>query len=60
MNEVTLEKMGRLRLYGMQSSFRAILESKTSGQFTIDQMLATLVEAEWEEQENRRTGKRTG
>ena len=34
MNEVTLEKMGRLRLYGMQSSFRAILESKTSGQFT--------------------------
>ena len=55
MNEVTLEKMGRLRLYGMQSSFRAILESKTSGQFTIDQMLATLVEAEWEEQENRKT-----
>jgi DNA replication protein DnaC len=55
MNEMTLEKMGRLRLYGMQSSFRAILESKTSGQFTIDQMLATLVEAEWEEQENRKT-----
>ncbi len=55
MNEVTLEKMGRLRLYGMQSSFRAILESKTTGQFTIDQMLATLVEAEWEEQENRKT-----
>jgi len=52
---VTLEKMGRLRLYGMQSSFRGILESKTSGQFTIDQMLATLVEAEWEEQENRKT-----
>lgn len=52
---MTLEKMGRLRLYGMQSSFRAILESKTSGQFTIDQMLATLVEAEWEEQENRKT-----
>ncbi|MPM51224.1 IS21 family transposase ISAs29 [bioreactor metagenome] len=55
MNEVTLEKMGRLRLFGMQTSFRAILESKTSEQFTIDQMLATLVEAEWEEQENRKT-----
>lgn len=55
MNEVTLEKMGRLRLYGMRESFRAILESKTSEKFTVDQLMATLVEAEWEEQENRKT-----
>ena len=55
MNEVTLEKMGQLRLFGMKESFRAILESKTTEQFTIDQLLASLVQAEWEEQENRRT-----
>jgi DNA replication protein DnaC len=54
MNEVTLEKMGKLRLSGMQQSFKGILESKSYGQFTIDQLLATLVQAEWEEQENRK------
>jgi DNA replication protein DnaC len=54
MNEVTLEKMGKLRLFGMQQSFKGILESKSYGQYTIDQLLATLVQAEWEEQENRK------
>jgi DNA replication protein DnaC len=54
MNEVTLEKMGKLRLFGMQQSFKGILESKSSDRFSIDQLLATLVQAEWEEQENRK------
>jgi len=54
MNEETLEKMGKLRLYGMQQSFKGILESKSSRQFTIDQLLATLIQAEWEEHENRK------
>lgn len=54
MNEVTLEKLNKLRLFGMRESFRAILESKSSETFTIDQLLATLVQAEWEEQQMRR------
>jgi DNA replication protein DnaC len=54
MNEVTLEKMGQLRLFGMQQSFKGILESKSCERFTIDQLLATLIQAEWEEQENRK------
>lgn len=54
MNEVTLEKLNKLRLFGMRDSFKAILESKTSERFTIDQLLATLVQAEWEEQESRK------
>lgn len=54
MNEVTLEKMGKLRLFGMQHSFKAMLESKTTEQFTLDQLLATLIQAEWEEQETRK------
>jgi len=57
MNDVTLEKMSKLRLFGMQQSFKGILESKSYGQFTIDQLLATLVQAEWEEQENRKIGR---
>jgi len=57
MNDVTLEKMSKLRLFGMQRSFKGILESKSYGQFTIDQLLATLVQAEWEEQENRKIGR---
>ena len=55
MNETTLEKMGRLRLFGMQQSFKAILESRTGEQFTIDQLMATLIDSEWEDQENRKT-----
>ena len=54
MNEVTLEKMGKLRLFGMQESFRGILASKSCEQFTIDQLLSMLVQAEWEAQENRK------
>lgn len=54
MNEVTLEKMGKLRLFGMQHSFKAMLESKTTEQFTLDQLLATLIQAEWEEQETKK------
>ena len=54
MNEVTLEKMGKLRLFGMQQSFKGILESKSYDRFTIDQLLTTLIQAEWEEQENRK------
>jgi len=54
MNEVTLEKMGRMRLFGMQQSFKGLLESKAGDRFTIDQLMSVLVQAEWEEQENRK------
>ena len=54
MNEATLEQMHKLRLFGMQHSFKGMLESKSCQQFTIDQLLATLVQAEWEEHENRK------
>jgi len=54
MNEVTLEKMEKLRLFGMHRSFKGILESKSCERFTIDQLLATLVQAEWEDRENRK------
>jgi len=54
MNETTLEQMGKLRLFGMQHSFKGMLESKSCQQYTIDQLLATLVQAQWEEHENRK------
>ena len=54
MNEVTLEKMNKLRLFGMYRSFKGILESKSCDRFTMDQLLATLVQAEWEDRENRK------
>jgi DNA replication protein DnaC len=54
MNEVTLEKMGKLRLFGMQESFKGILASKSCREFTTDQLLAMLVQAEWEDHENRK------
>lgn len=54
MNEATLEKMKQLRLFGMQQSFKGILESKSCNEFTIDHLLTVLVQAEWEEHENRK------
>jgi DNA replication protein DnaC len=54
MNEVTLEQMRKLRLFGMQESFKGILASKTGQEYTPDQLLATLIQAEWEDHENRK------
>ena len=57
-HQATLEKMQQLRLHGMTTAFRASLELplKTNGkeQFTIDEFVALLIDAEWEERENRK------
>lgn len=53
MNEQTLEKMKRMKLMGMHRSFRNVLESSSMNELTADELLAQLVESEWEERQNR-------
>ena len=53
-NEATIEKMQQMKLYGMVRAFRATMEAGIKANFTPDEMLAHLVDAEWENRHNRR------
>jgi DNA replication protein DnaC len=53
MNEQTLEKMKSMKLYGMHRSFKHVLDNSTMNNLTADELLAQLVDGEWEERHNR-------
>lgn len=53
MNATTLEKMRKMKFYGMLRAFKTSLETKNEKDFTSDEMIAHLVEAEWEDRHNR-------
>lgn len=53
MNETTLEKMKRMKLYGMHRALKTSLESGKKEEYTADEMVAHIIEAEWDERQNR-------
>ena len=53
-NEATIEKMHKMKLSGMSHAFRSTMETNFAAGFTPDEMVACLVDAEWEERQNRR------
>ncbi len=53
MNEKTLEKMRKMKFYGMTRAFKIGLESTVDEKFTPDEMIAHLIDAEWDERQNR-------
>jgi len=55
MNENTMEKMSQMRLYGMLRHFRTLVESTQYDSMGNDQVLAALLQAEWEEREHNKT-----
>ena len=54
MNEITLNKMSKMRLFGMENSYRTSIETGKNHSFTNDELLSMLVQAEWEDRENRK------
>lgn len=52
-NNLTLEKMREMRLYGMHDAFKTSLETTLKEQMTQDQLIAHLVESEWDNRRNR-------
>jgi DNA replication protein DnaC len=54
MNEITLQKMSQMKLFGMQKAFQSILESKQYHVLNNDELMALLLQAEWEERENKK------
>lgn len=53
MNATTLEKMRKMRFLGMFRAFKTSLESGKQEDCTPDEMVATLIEAEWDDRQNR-------
>lgn len=55
MNTNTLEKMRKMKFYGMLRSFKMNLELGKTEQYTSDEMVAQLIESEWDDRQNRNT-----
>lgn len=53
-NEATIDKMQHMKLSGMIRAFLATMETSFATEFTPDELVAWLVDAEWEERQNRR------
>ena len=53
MNETTLDKMRKMKLLGMHRAFKADIESGRSDTYTPDEIISYLMDAEWDERQNR-------
>ena len=53
--QATLEKLSGLRLAGMGKSYRALLETRHPQSLTADELIAHLVDAEWDYRQERKT-----
>lgn len=53
MNTDSLDKMKRMRLFGMHRAFKNSLETNSSDNVTADEMIAMLVNSEWDDRYNR-------
>ena len=53
-NQGTIEKMHQMKLYGMLRAFRTTMEAGMGKNFTSDELLAHLIDAEWDERYNRK------
>lgn len=57
MKEQTLTKLNAMKLIGMSRSFRSTFGSEQFNQYTHDEFIAMLVDAECDERENRKLGR---
>jgi DNA replication protein DnaC len=53
MNTDTLEKMRKMKLFGMHRSFKCSLENPLREDLTTDEMVAQLIDSEWDDRHNR-------
>jgi DNA replication protein DnaC len=54
MNEITLKRMNQLKLFGMHQAFLGLVETKGDQKLTQDELINLLIQAEWEDRENRK------
>src|ERR1043165_5643799 len=53
MNAQTLEKIKKMKLFGMYQAFKTSIEAGRAETFMADELIAHLVDAEWDERRNR-------
>ena len=53
-NQGTIEKMQRMKLSGMLRAFKSSMEAGIKKSFTADELLAHLIDAEWDDRYNRK------
>lgn len=58
MNETILQKMKQMKLHGMAGAFKTSLEDGSKMNLTMDEMIAFLIESEWDDRNNRRIERR--
>jgi DNA replication protein DnaC len=54
MNETIMQKMRQLKFFGMANAFKRSIEDGRLTKFTADEMVAFLIESEWDDRNNRR------
>lgn len=54
MNTNTLDKMRKMKFFGMFRAFKTSLEANQLQNYTADELIANMVEAEWDDRQNRR------
>ena len=54
MNEITLTKMNQMRLHGMHGAFKTAIETGKTDDYTIDQFISMIIDAEWDDRNNRK------
>lgn len=53
-NQATLQKLGQMKLYGMARALTNTIEAGNKSQFTADELISHLVDAEWDDRYNRK------
>jgi DNA replication protein DnaC len=53
MNTASLEKMRKMKFFGMHRAFKTSLESDQQQHYTPDEAIAQLIDAEWDDRQNR-------
>lgn len=59
MNEETIEKMRKMKLLGMLRAFKTSIESGKMEKLTQDEMIANLIDSEWDDRKNRAIERQT-
>lgn len=54
MNEITFTRMKQMKLYGMHSAFKTAVETGKTDNYTLDQFVSMIVDAEWDDRNNRK------
>ena len=54
MNSTILNQMSQMKFYGMQQAYQSLLDNTHYQSLTSDELIALLIQAEWEERENRK------